>query len=54
MLNTLDSKDTETISAFLFCFIDSLVVSASQDGGGEAIFCPNINLMLHLGAKPVG
>ena len=53
MLNTLDSKDTETISAFLFCFIDSLVVSASQDGGGEAIFCPN-NLMLHLGAKPVG
>ena len=34
MLNTLDSKDTETITAFLFCFIDSLVVSASQEVGG--------------------
>ena len=34
MLNTLDSKDTETIiTAFLFCFIDSLVVSASQEVG---------------------
>ena len=40
--------DTETISAFLFRLIDSLVVSASQDAGGYAIFCQN-KLELHLG-----
>ena len=34
-LNTLDNKDTQTISAFVF--IDSLVFSASQDAGGYAI-----------------
>ena len=34
-LNTLDNTDTETISAFVF--IDSLVVSASQDAGGYAL-----------------
>ena len=39
MLNTLDNKDTETISFFplVFVFIDSLVVSASQDACGYAI-----------------
>ena len=37
-LNTLDNTDIETIFAFLFVFIDSLIVSASQDAGGHAIF----------------
>ena len=37
-LNTLDNTDIETIFAFLFVFIDSLFVSASQDAGGHAIF----------------
>ena len=36
-LNTLDNTDIETIFAFLFVFIDSLIVSASQDAGGHAI-----------------
>ena len=45
-LNNLDNTDTETISAFVF--IDSLVVSASQDAGGCAISRQN-NLELHLG-----
>ena len=46
MINTLDNTDTETISAFVF--IDSLVISTSQDAGGYAIFRQN-NLELHLG-----
>ena len=29
--------DTETISVFRFVFIDSLIVSASQEAGGHAI-----------------
>ena len=37
-LNTLDNTDIETTFAFLFVFIDSLIVSASQDAGGHAIF----------------
>ena len=36
-LNTLDNTDIETIFAFLFVFIESLIVSASQDAGGHAI-----------------
>ena len=36
-LNTLDNTGIETIFAFLFVFIDSLIVSASQDAGGHAI-----------------
>ena len=47
-LNTLDNADTETISASVFVFIDSLVVSALQDAGGYAISRQN-NLELHLG-----
>ena len=39
---------TETISAFLFVFIDSFVVSALQDAGGYAI-SPQSNLELYLG-----
>ena len=46
MISTLDNTDTETISAFVF--IDSLVISVSQDAGGYAIFRQN-NLELHLG-----
>ena len=46
--NTSDNTDTETISASVFVFIDSLVVSALQDSAGYAISCPN-NLELHLG-----
>ena len=47
-LNTLDNKDTETISAFRFRLIDSFVVSALQDAGGYAISRQN-NLESHLG-----
>ena len=36
-LSTLDKADIETIFAFLFVFIDSLIVWASQDAGGHAI-----------------
>ena len=36
-LSTLDNADIETIFAFLFVFIDSLIVWASQDAGGHAI-----------------
>ena len=46
IINTVDNTDTETISAFVF--IDSLVISSSQDAGGYAIFRQN-NLELHLG-----
>ena len=35
-LNALDKTDTETISAFRFVFIDSLIVSASQVAGDHA------------------
>ena len=47
-LNTLDSTDTETISAFRFVFIDSFVVSALQDAVAYANSRQN-NLELHLG-----
>ena len=47
-LNTLDNTDTETISASVFVFIYSLVVSALQDAGGYVISRQN-NLELHLG-----
>ena len=39
--------DTETSSATVFVFIDSLAVSASHDAGGYAI-CRRNNLKLHL------
>ena len=42
--------DTETISAFVFIFVDSFVVCALQDLGGYAISCQN-NLELHLGCQ---
>ena len=47
-LNTLDSTDTETISAFRFVFIDSFVVSALQDASAYANSRQN-NLEFHLG-----
>ena len=45
-LNTLENTDTETISASIFVFVDS--VSALQDAGSCAISLQN-NLELHLG-----
>ena len=45
-LNTLENTDTETISASIFVFVDS--VSALQDAGSYAISLQN-NLELHLG-----
>ena len=45
-LNTLENTDTETISASIFVFVDS--VSALQDAGSYAISRQN-NLDLHLG-----
>ena len=47
-LNTLDNRDTETISSFRFLLLDSFVVSALQDAGGYVISRQN-NLELHLG-----
>ena len=45
-LNTLENTDTDTISASIFVFVDS--VSALQDAGSYAISLQN-NLELHLG-----
>ena len=43
-----DQEKRETACSLIFVFIDSLVVSASQDAGGYAISRQN-NLELHLG-----
>ena len=47
-LNTLENTDTETISASVFVFIDSLVVSASQGASSYATSRQN-DLEFHLG-----
>ena len=47
-LNALDKTDTETISAFRFVFIDSLIVSASQVAGDHENSRQK-KLELHLG-----
>ena len=55
-LNNLDNTDTQTISAFrfrLYWFIDSLVVSALQDAGSNAISRKKITLSCIWVAIPV-